>query len=109
MASASALVGLLVVVSVNAAVAALAVRYFRYQLNTRWGAVAFTVAFVPVLYVATTLLLTGFLGLGGGLFDSVPALLMVTWALPFALGASFDLFWMPAPDEVELPASADQE
>jgi hypothetical protein len=109
MVSVSSLVGLAVVVAVNALVAALAVRYFRYRLETRWGAVVFTAVLVPVLYVATTLFLTGFLGLGGGLFESVATLLLVTWALPFALGASFDYFWMPAPDEVELPAATEQE
>ena len=109
MVSVASLVGLAILVAVNAAVAALAVRYFRYRLETQWGAVVFTVALVPVCYVATTLLLTGVLGLGGGLFDDVATLLLVTWALPFALGASFDYFWMPAPEEVDLPASAQQK
>jgi len=109
MVSASALVELAVIVSVNAALAALATRYFRYQMNTRWGAALFTLVFVPLGYLVTTLVLAGFLGLGSGLFSNNGTLLAVTWALPFALGVSFDLFWMPAPEEVELPASAEQK
>jgi hypothetical protein len=30
----------------------------------------------------------------------------VAVALPFALGVAFDFFWMPSPDEVELPDTA---
>ena len=108
MVSASALVGLVVLVAVNTAIAALVVRFTRFQLATRWGAVLVTLFIVPILYVGTTTFFGGFLGLGDGLFDSTGPLLMFTWGLPFGLGTSIDLFWMPAPDDVELPARTEQ-
>lgn len=106
MVSASAVVGLVALVAVNTAVAALVTRYGRVQLATQWGAALFVLVAVPVIYVGTTILLGGVLGLGDGLFSSTGPLVMFGWGLPFGLGVSIDLFWMPAPDEVELPARA---
>jgi hypothetical protein len=96
------LVGLAVVVAVNAAAAALGTRVLRVRLSTVWGTAIYVAVLVPFVQVAATLVLTGPLGLGPDL-GSPLGVLAATVALPLALGVAFDLFWMPAPDEVEVP------
>ena len=95
-------VGLLVIVGVNAGVAALTMRFFRVRLDTEWGPVVFALFLTPVALTALTLLLGGLLGLGFDLGSS-GAVVGVAIVLPMALGIAFDYFWMPAPDEVDLP------
>jgi hypothetical protein len=34
--------------------------------------------------------------------------IVLTVVLPLALGVAFDYFWMPAPDEVDLPIEHDE-
>ena len=100
MVSVATVVGILLLVGVNTAVAALATRFFRVRLATRWGAVLYTVGFVLVLYVGTTILLSGFVGFGGrGVGDTGTALVLV-WVLPLTLGYSIDYFWMPPPEQL---------
>lgn len=96
------LVGLVIVVGINAAIAAVCTRLLRVRLATTWGTALYVLVFVPVIEVAVTLVLTGPLGLGPDLGSAV-AVVGVAVALPFALGVAFDLFWMPAPEEVDLP------
>jgi hypothetical protein len=95
--------GVFAVLAVNAAIAAVAVRYFRLSLSTSWGAVAYTAVLVPLAYVVTTLVAFGALGIGAGVTIDTGTLVAFVWAVPFALGASFDLFWMPPPEEVDVP------
>ncbi|WP_256685827.1 hypothetical protein [Halococcus qingdaonensis] len=102
MVSVADIVGLLVVVGVNTAVAALTTRFLRVQLTTRWGVVVYVLALVPAVQLLVTLGLTGPLGLGPDLGSSL-TVVSVAVALPFALGVAFDYFWMPSPTEVELP------
>ena len=102
MVSVADIVGLVAVVGVNAAVAALVTRFLRVRLSTRWGIVVYVLVLVPAMQLLVTLLLTGPLGLGPDLGSSL-AVVGVAVALPFALGVAFDYFWMPTPDEVELP------
>ena len=102
MVSVADLIGLVFIVGLNTAVAALGTRIFRVRLDTQWGVVVYVALLVPVAQVLVTLVLSGPLGLGPNLGSSV-AVLGVTVALPLALGVAFDYFWMPAPDEVELP------
>ncbi len=94
-------VGLLVIVGVNTAIAALFTRFFRVRLETQWGPVVFTMFLTPIAMLAVTLLLGSFLGFNLG---STGAVIGITLVLPLALGVAFDYFWMPAPDEVELPS-----
>ncbi|MFC7156721.1 hypothetical protein ACFQPA_21935 [Halomarina halobia] len=101
-------VGLLFVLGVNAAAAALLTRFFRVRLDTQWGPIVFTLLITPVVLVLATLFLSGVLGLGFNL-GSTNAVVAVAVVLPLALGAAFDYFWMPAPDEVELPAEYARE
>ncbi len=100
-------VGIAVIVAVNATVAAVATRFFRLRLATRWGPVVYVALLVPPVLVATTLVLSGVLGLGGNLGDADTALL-VAIVFPLGLGVAVDLFWMPPPDEVELPERSRQ-
>lgn len=95
-------VGLFVIVGVNAAVAALVTRFLRVRLNTDWGSALYVLLLTPIPMVATTLLLSGGLGLGPDL-GSRYAAFGVAILVPMALGVAFDVFWMPAPDEVDVP------
>ncbi|MFB6179824.1 MAG: hypothetical protein ABEI77_08880 [Halorientalis sp.] len=101
MVSVADIVGLLVIVGVNSTISALATRFFRVRLNTTWGSAIYTVLLLPVPLVAVVLVLGG-IGLGPDL-GTANAVLGVTIVLPMALGVSFDYFWMPAPDEVDVP------
>ena len=96
-------VGMLAVFAVHAVIAAVAVRYFRLSLSTRWGPVVYTAVLVPLAYVVTTLVAFGALGVGTGLDVDARTLVTFLWAVPFALGVSFELFWMPPPEDVDLP------
>jgi len=95
------LLGLLFIVLVNTAATALATRFFRVRLKTGWGSAVYTVLLIPVLLVVLTLAI-GSLGIGPDL-GSTTAVLGITVVLPMAVGVAFDYFWMPAPDEVDLP------
>ncbi|MFB6308357.1 MAG: hypothetical protein ABEH35_03425 [Haloarculaceae archaeon] len=97
-------IGLLVIVLANSAVAALMTRFFRVRLSTRVGSVLYAVFFSPIAMVVVTLLLSGVFGLGPNL-GSQTAVIGATIVVPLALGITFDYFWMPAPEEVELPES----
>jgi hypothetical protein len=102
MVSAATVVGFLLIMVVNTLVAAVTIRFFRLRLTTRWGAVLYTVIFIPVIYLVTTLLLSGFIGFGGSGADRGTALILV-WVIPFTLALSLDIFWLPAPEEIDLP------
>jgi len=106
MVSALEFVGLLVVVGVNTAVAAVVTRFLRIRMKTRWGRVVYVALVVPTLVFVSTLALSGVLGLGTALGDRATAIL-AAFVLPLVLGFSVDLFWMPHPDDVELPDTTD--
>lgn len=94
-------VGLLVILAVNCALAALLTRLFRVRLATQWGSVLYSLLGIPVVLLVVVLVLGG-AGLGPNLGD--PATVVgVTILLPMSLGMAFDYFWQPAPDEVDLP------
>lgn len=95
-------IGLLVVVSVNTVVAALMTRFFRDRLHTRWGSLLYTLTLTPLVLILLVFLFSGVAGLGPNL-GSAGAVIGVTILLPLSLGIAFDYFWMPAPEEVELP------
>ena len=94
-------IGLLIIVGVNAAVAALLTRFFRVRLDTQWGPLVFALTITPVVLVVLTQVLSA-IGLGFDL-GTPGAVVGVAVVLPLALGIAFDYFWMPAPDEVDLP------
>ncbi|MFC7076989.1 MULTISPECIES: hypothetical protein [Haloarcula] len=97
-------IGLLVIVLANSVVTALMTRFFRVRLNTKWGGLVYAVLLCPVVMFVIVLVLSGIFSLGGNLGSRSLALL-VTIAIPLAIGMTFDYVWMPAPDEVELPQS----
>ena len=102
MVSAADAVGLGIVVLVNTATAALLTRFFRVRLDTAWGSAIYVATLGSFVLLLVTLVFSGVMGLGPDLGSRV-AVIMVTIALPLSLGATFDYFWMPSPDEVELP------
>lgn len=103
MVSAATVFGFLLIIVVNTVVAAVAIRFFRLRLSTRWGAAVYTAVFVPIVYLATTILLSGFVGFGGEGVRNRGTALVLVWVIPFALAVTLDIFWMPPPEEVELP------
>jgi len=100
MVSAATAAGVAFIVLVHAAIAAFSARFFRLTLSTRWGSLVYTFVLVPLVYVPTTLAF-GALGLGAGAFADAGQLIVATWAFPFFLGWSIDLFWLPPPEELE--------
>jgi len=108
MATSLELVGLAVILLVNAAATALLTRFLRVRLRTRWGSAVYVLLVTPVVLVVSTLVLGGGLGLGPDL-GSPAAVLGLTVVLPMAVGVTFDYIWMPAPDEVDLPAEYDSD
>jgi fatty acid desaturase len=100
MVTALELVGLFVILLVNTAVAALLTRFFRVRLKTRWGSAAYTLFIVPVVLVGLTLLLGSVAGPNLG---SPTAVVVLTVVAPSSVGVAFDYFWMPSPEEVDVP------
>jgi hypothetical protein len=98
------LLPLLVIVGVNTLVAAVMTRLFRVRLDTDWGAAVFVALFVPVALTVLTILMGSIAGPSLGSRGAVVGLLIV---LPLALGVTVDVFWMPAPEAVERPATTD--
>ncbi|WP_135829385.1 hypothetical protein [Halorussus halobius] len=106
MSQAATLVGFLLIIAVNTVVASVVIRFFRLRLSTQWGAVVYTAVVVPLVFVATTILLSGVVGFGGeGVGDRGTALVLV-WLVPFTLAVTLDVFWLPSPDEAETPERA---
>ncbi|MDG5777365.1 hypothetical protein VB773_02965 [Haloarculaceae archaeon H-GB2-1] len=100
MVSVAEAIGLVVILLVNTAVAALMTRFFRVRLSTRWGSAVYAALLGPLALLVLTLVLGSFLGPNLG---SPATVITVTIVLPLIVGITFDYFWMPAPDEVELP------
>lgn len=96
-------IGFLLIIGVNTVVAAVAIRFFRLRLSTTWGAALYTAMFVPLIFVATTLVLSGVVGFGGGGVQDRATALVLVWVLPLTLAVTLDVFWLPAPEEIETP------
>lgn len=96
------IVGLVIIVGVNGAAAALMTRFFRVRLQTVWGPIVFAILLEWVVLLLLVLLLSGVLGLGPNL-QRPPVVFGTTVLLPLSLGVAFDYLWMPAPAEVDLP------
>jgi len=93
-------VGLVVLLAANTALAAVLTRLFRVRLSTRWGGLLYTLLVTPLVLVVLTLLVGQAIGpdLGDG-----ATVLGVTVFVPTTLGIAVDYFWMPSPEEVEVP------
>lgn len=99
-------IGLLLILFVNSALAALVTRFFRVRLHTQWGSALYVLLIIPVLLLVVTLVLSGVFGLGPNL-GSPGAVVGLTIVVPLSLGVTFDYVWMPAPDDVEVPDTRD--
>lgn len=85
-------------------VAGVLTRFFRLRLSTTWGWVLYTAVLTPTVLFGSTLLFTGFFGIGSGVDLGSPAVVAAVLVfLPVALGATIDYLYMPPPDEYELP------
>jgi heme/copper-type cytochrome/quinol oxidase subunit 1 len=91
-----------VVLGVHALVAAVMTRYFRIRLSTDWGAVVYTLLFVPVVLFLLTQVFTGVLGIGPNLGSAVTVLAVMV-GLPLAVGVAVDVLYMRPPEEYDLP------
>jgi len=98
---------LVFILFVHSAVAALMTRFFRVRLSTRWGGFLYAAILCPLALVLSTLVLSGILALGPNL-GSAGIVVMLVILLPAITGITFDYFWMPAPDEVDLPERWDE-
>lgn len=90
-----------VVFAGNTFVAAVMTRFFRLQLDTRWGSAVYTALLVPLALVVTTIVAFS-LGVGVDL-GSAGVVLGLMIGIPMALGVTIDVLYVPAPDEYELP------
>ncbi|MFT4922914.1 MAG: hypothetical protein ACI8XM_002133 [Haloarculaceae archaeon] len=97
--------GLAFIVLVNSAVAALLTRFFRVRLKTDWGSAVYVAVVIPVVLLILTMLFGTIMGPNLG---STGAVIGLTVVLPMSLGVSFDYFWMPTPEEVNLPDRRDR-
>lgn len=105
MVSVLALVPVALILLVNTGVAALGTRLFRVRLDTAWGAGVFVALFVPL---AATLVTVVVGAVSPPLFESRVTVFVLFVLMPMAVGVTIDVFWMPAPHEVELPASTEE-
>lgn len=102
MASVLDLVELVVLLGVHTGIAAVLTRVFRVRLSSEWGPLVYAVVLIPVVLVASTMVLSGPLGLGPNL-GSLRAVLFLLVIVPLVLGVTIDYVWMPAPEDVEVP------
>lgn len=102
MVSVVAAFGLLAIIALNTAIAAVMTRFFRMRLDTQWGSAIFTLLLVPLALLVSVLVLSGALRLGADVGGPTSAI-VVGILLPGLLGVAIDLFWMPPPDEIEVP------
>jgi len=102
--AAVSLVVLGVLAVVHVAVAALSLRFLRVQMATTWSPYVYAALLVPLVYTVSSLVVLGALGIGAGVELGRGTLLVALFAVPFALGVAIDVLWMPAPEDVELPA-----
>lgn len=105
MVSALSLIPALFILAVNTLLAALLTRLFRVRLETAWGAAVFVALFVPAVTTVVTILIGS---VAGPAIRSRALVFGLFVLVPMAIGVTIDVFWMPAPDEVELPATLDE-
>lgn len=105
MASALSLLLFVVLLGLHTLAAAVMTRFFRITLHSSMGKAFFTVAAIPVVLVASTLVFTGVLGIGPELGSPVLVLAILVFA-PQALGALVDYLYIPPPEAYDLPETA---
>lgn len=96
-------VALALIVAVHTLVAAVGTRLLRVRLSTDWAPVVVALVVLPLVLVASTLVVAGGLGLGPELGGPSVAMFVLV-VVPMGIGLAVDYLWMPAPEDVELPA-----
>jgi hypothetical protein len=105
MASLADVVGVLLIVGINTALAAILTRFFRLRFATRLGSVLYALVLIPAVHLVVLLLASGVLGLGATMGRATA--IVVTVVVPLGLGGAIDVFWMPPPEAVEYGADGD--
>ena len=100
--------GVAVIVAIHTVIAVVLTRFFRLQLDTNWGAAVYMLSLIPLALIVSATVLSGVFGLGGNVGGRDVVLLLVI-VLPLSLGLAIDYFWMPAPEEIELPAETTEQ
>lgn len=90
-----------VVLAGHTLLAAVTTRFFRVRMKTRWGWLVYASLVTPFLLVVTTLIVGQALPPLGTTNRLVVLALLV--GVPFALGFTIDLLYVPAPEEYDLP------
>ncbi|MFB6101902.1 MAG: hypothetical protein ABEJ73_04990 [Haloplanus sp.] len=85
----------------NTFVAAVMTRFFRIQLQTRWGTVVYAALLIPLALVVTTIVAFS-VGVGVDL-GSTGVVLGLMVGVPTSLGVTIDVLYVPAPEEYDLP------
>lgn len=97
------LVGL---IGLHTVASAILMRFFRIRLKTRAGWLIYSLLLPPVPLFISTLVFTGPLGIGFDL-GSPSVALSILIAFPMALGFTIDVLYVPAPEEYDLPETAE--
>lgn len=93
-------VGLVLMMAINTVIAAIGTRFCRLAGSTVPRSAIGIVTVIPVLLLASTLLLSGAFGLGIDVGDPVLAVVLaISW--PLLLGVTIDYVWVASPEEVE--------
>lgn len=92
--------GVVLLLLINVILAAVTTRFTRLLTETRSGTVVGLLLTVPLVLLASTLLLSGGLSLGVDVQDRM-IVVMLAIGLPFALGLTIDYLWVASPTEVE--------
>jgi len=91
-------------VAFHTLVAGVATRFFRLRLATSWGWIVYTVVLTPMVLFISTLVFTGFFGVGAGVDLGTPGIVVSALVgLPVVLGVAIDYLYVPPPEEYELP------
>lgn len=98
-------VGVLLLVSIQTVIATVMVRFFRVRLRTRWAPVVFSLFLVPLVLVAS-LLVVGQLPIFVAMDRNTVMLLAIL--LPLMLGFVIDRFWLRSPEEIAATIGADR-
>lgn len=99
MVSTGELLGMVVFVGIQTAIAALGTRFFRVLVRGRIVTAVFVVVAVPTVLLGTTLLFSGVVALGIDLQEPFVAVL-VSIVFPFIVGVTIDFVWVASPAEV---------
>lgn len=99
MVSLGGMVGLVVLVGLNAVLAGIATRFARLWAASRVGTVLAIAVLVPLVLTLSTMLLSGVMYLGIDLGDTTVAVVLAI-AIPMALGVTIDYVWVASPAAV---------